>query len=84
MPFGVCTETLSDKELIFNEVHKNPMMISNFVNLAAKAYIYSCRCQDKHPNIFTLKRIVCAIRSYERYYTVMNNRLDKHNKKGTM
>ena len=69
--------------VIWNRVIKYPFgHIKNFIILAAKQYIYrQKKCLSRPLNVKDFENEQRALKTYEKYYAIVNNKLDKHQKK---
>ena len=67
--------------VLFNEIHKKPAHLANFILLVAKYLIYSCKCLGKTPKKFELIEKVETFRRYEFYAAKMNNKLKQYYRK---
>ena len=67
--------------VIFNSIHSNPPNIANTIVMTIKYYTYKCRCGDKKPSIYEFRSQIYMIRNIEKYNAIVNNTIDKHNRK---
>ena len=74
-------EKLSTREILFNEIHKNPRRVENFVVLLAKRHIYVACCKKVLPNVILLREQIKENEQIEKTIAYTNNKSATHNLK---
>ena len=67
------------KAIIFNEIEDNPKLISNFIVLVTKHFIYKQRCNGKPINFELLKNEINNYREIKFEITQQCNKVSQHN-----
>ena len=67
--------------IIFNCITPNPKLVQNLIVLAAKFYIYLCRCRQDKLEFKSFKLYIQNIRQIEKEIAVQNQRKHIHDMK---
>ena len=86
--WGQIKRYLEEKGIVFELSLKNILLgtqngdkLSNFIILCAKYYIYTCKLNNKVPNVVQFKNVLNERKQVEKIIAIKNDKLEKHNKK---
>ena len=65
-------------KILFSQLVERPLHIINFMCLAAKHYIYKKKCFMTKSSFKEFKIEIKNCEKYEKYYAIMNDKLEKH------
>ena len=69
---------VSWKNILLNTIEDNPKLLSNFIVLACKYYIYSVRCINEDLSFEGFKKTVRLLKDTESFIAKRNNKIQKH------